>query len=250
MIARHLTLAIALLIALAAPVRAAEFEYGPRPPQSVFDPNGFLDPANLREISDPLATIYKTEGVDVIVVVLADLGDAPPEHVAGRFAEAWCTSPLHCVVLHVPGHAESPWIIPGGRLVGQLVPEQVAQAVDAASRRAASEPNPAAQVAAAAIEASDLLRYWMANAINRSEIIRTESTRMRAELQNKAARWRIVLLTAAVFAIPLVVGVSLLVVTLRNRGPGSFPKQPWKPRLGAPHAGGNHAVVHLGAPQS
>ena len=246
---RHLTFAVALVIAVASPVRAAAlFEYGPRPPQSVFDPGGFLDPANLRKISDPLAAVYKTEGVDVIVVVLADLGNAPPEHVASRFAEAWCTAPLHCVVLSVPGHAESPWIIPGGRLFGQLVPEQVRQAVDAARRRAASEPKPAAQVAAAATEAADLLRYWMANAINRSENIRTESGRMRQELRNKGDRLRILLLAAAAAVIPLVVGLSLLIVRLRNRGPRSFPKQPWKPRLGAPYAGGNHAVVDLGAP--
>ena len=88
----------------------------------------------------------------------------------------------------------------------------------------------------------------MANAINRSENIRTESGRMRQELRNKGDRLRILLLAAAAAVIPVAVGLSLLIVKLRNRGPRSFPKQPWKPRLGAPYAGGNHAVVDLGAP--
>ena len=58
------------------------FEYGPRPPLSVFDPNGFLDPAQVKAVSDPLAAFYQKEGIDVIVVVVPDLGNAPPEHVA------------------------------------------------------------------------------------------------------------------------------------------------------------------------
>lgn len=224
------------------------FEYGPRPPLSVFDPTGFLEPSKLKEIADPLAEFFQKEGIDVIVVVLADLGNAPPEHVARSFASAWCASPLHCIVLHVPGREDGPWIIPDGRLVGHLNPDQVQQAVSDGRRRAAAEPKEPDKVRAAANEAADMLRYWMANAINRSDMIQAESTRMRLELENQSRRWKMAAMLTVASVIAGIAGISMLIVFLRSRGPRYFPKSRSSPRLGAPHAGGNHAVVDLGPP--
>ena len=224
------------------------FEYGPRPPLSVFDPKGFLEPAQVKAISDPLAAFYQKEGIDVIVVVLADLGNAPPEHVARSFASAWCKSPLHCVVLHVPGREDGPWIVPNGRLVEHLNPDQVQQAVNNGRRRAASEAKDADKVRAAANEAADMLRYWMANAINRSDMIRTESGRIRTELETQSRQWKMGVMLTVASVIPLIAGMSLIIVFLRRRGPRYFPQPAARPRLGAPYAGGNHAVVDLGPP--
>jgi hypothetical protein len=224
------------------------FEYGPRPPLSVFDPKGFLAPPQLKAISDPLAAYFQKEGIDVIVVMLADLGNAPPEHVARSFATAWCASPLHCIVLHVPGREDSPWIVPNGRLVGHLNPDQVQQAVANARRRAASEPKDPDKVRAAANEAADMLRYWMANAINRSDMIQTESARIRSELETRSRQWKVGVMVTIASVIPVIAGISLLLVFLSRRGPRYFPKSRSGPRLGAPHAGGNHAVVDLGPP--
>lgn len=224
------------------------FEYGPRPPLSVFDPNGFLMPELVEEISAPLAEYYKKEGIDVIVVVLADLGNAPPEHVARTFAAAWCTSPIHCVVLHVPGREGSPWIVPNGKLVEYLIPDQVQKAINNGQRRAASEAKDADKVKAAATEAADMLRYWMANAINRSEMIQSESTKMRAELETHSRQWKITAMVAVVAVILLIAGIAFLVASLRKRGPRYFPKPAATRRLGAPYSGGNHAVVELGSP--
>lgn len=224
------------------------FEYGPRPPQSVFDPKDILEPVRAKAISDPLAALYQKERIDVIVVVLADLGNAPPEHVARSFASAWCESPMHCVVLHVPGREDGPWIVPGGRLVEYLNPAEVQQAVNNGRRRAASEAKDADKVGAAANEAADMLRYWMGNAINRDDMIRTESGRVRAELEAQSRRWKMGVMLTAGSVVPVIAGISLAIVFLRRRGPRYFPQPVSGKRLGAPHAGGNHAVVDLGPP--
>lgn len=245
---------IVLTAFLAGPLcaqRSAElrpaFEYGPRPPQSVFDPGGHLDPELAKAISDPLEAHFKTEGIDVVVVVLPDLGKAPPEHIARSFAAAWCVSPLHCVVLHVPNHGDSPWIFPDGKLVDYLDPAHVEKAVGDARRRAAAEAKDADKVKAAAAEAADLLRYWMANALNRTELILFEKARMRQELETKSWQWKIAVMVAAASAIPLTAGAWLLFVILRRQVPGYFPTPDYRPRLGAPHSGGNRAVVDLGS---
>jgi hypothetical protein len=225
-------------------------EYGPRPPLSVFDPAGILMPEWVKGISDRLAAIYQKEGVDVIVVVLADVGKAPPEHVARSFAKAWCKSPIHCVVLHVPGREDSPWIVPDGKLVDRLNPEQVSLAVENAQRRAASEPKDIDKVKAAATEAADMLRFWTASAINRSEMYELETAKIRAELEAESREWKTGVIIGATAAILLVAGLALSFVNYRQRGPRYFPLPALTRRLGAPHAGGNQAVVNLGAPPS
>jgi hypothetical protein len=248
--ARLLTAMCALLLALRpAAIQAAGFEYGSRPPEPVFDPSGFLEPRVLREIAEPLARIHREENIDVIVVILKDLEGAPPEHVAGRFAAEWCDSPLHAVVLHVPGHAESPWITPAGKLSGVIRPEKIRDAVARARRNASREPGESAKVRAAATEAADMLRYWMGTAINRSESIENARAKIRAELETKARQRKIVMLGLAASAIPLLVGGTLLFYLPRQRGPRRFLEATVPRRLGAPHAGGNHAVVDLGPPR-
>lgn len=239
-----------LLMAMIAALSAADFEYGLRPPSSVFDPNGFLEPRTVKEISEPLARIYKNEGIDVIVIVLPDIGDAPPAHVAGRFAAEWCTSPIHAVVLHVPGRKDGPWIVPLGRLIEGIEPAKLSQSVADAVRRAAREPGEPAKVRAAATEAADMLRFWTGTAINRREYIETARTQIRLEQETKARHWRIAMLTAAASFIPLLCGVSALIYFLRKSGPRHFPETNPPRRLGAPHAGGNHAVADLGPPVS
>jgi hypothetical protein len=236
------------LLAAATLPGAADFEYGPRPPQPVFDPYGLLAPAVVKEISQPLVRIHHDEAVDVLVVVLKDIGAAPPEHVAKRFAAEWCESPLHAVVLHVPGRSGSPWIVPAGRLLETIRPEKTAEAVATATRNAAREPDDAGKVRAAATEAADMLRFWLGTAVNRSEHLETERTRIRLELENRAYRRRIVLLGSAAAAIPLALGVAALFMLAGKRGPRSFPEYRPPRRLGAPHAGGNHAVMRLGPP--
>ncbi|MEO8617619.1 MAG: hypothetical protein ABI600_20995 [Luteolibacter sp.] len=249
MIARILPFLLALI--LAGPVTALtpdDLGYGPRPPLAVFDPDGFLKPELVKEISDPLTTLYKNEGVDVLVVVLKDLQGAPPEHVAKCFAKAWCSSPVHCVVLHVPGRTDSPWIFPAGKLIELLDPLMIRQTVDAAENRAASETKESEKVRAAATEASDMLRYWMNNVVNHSELLQTERDKMYSRLEHESRFRRAALLLGVACLIPLVAGVSLICFFFRKRGPRYFPNRAWQLRLGAPHAGGNHAVAKLDPP--
>ena len=80
-------------------------------------------------------------------------------------------------------------------------------------------------------------------------MIQTESTRMRLELETKSRQWKIAAMIAAASLIPLIGGISLITMVLRRRGPRYFPNPVWQCRLGAPHAGGNHAVTDLGSPE-
>jgi hypothetical protein len=253
MTARLLTITLAIFLsglptALGSEGAGPSLEPGSRPHQSVFDPSGYLDPLLAKAISEPLEEHLKKDGVDVIVVVLPDLGDLPPEQVARSFAAAWCNSPLHGVVLHVPGSEGSPWIFPGGKLVGYLDPAQVQKAVDDARRRARSESTDPERVKAAAAETADMLRYWMANALNRTDMIHFEKARMRQELETKSQQWKIITTVGAAAVIPLIAGAWMSVIFLRRQAPGYFKSPHYQPRLGAPHAGGNRAVVDLGPP--
>ena len=249
MISRFLTFLALLVIPMgAARGQVGGFEYGPRPPDSVFDPTGLLEMAELRQLSEPLAKIHKDEGIDVIVVVLADLEGAPPEYVAKRFSLAWCESPIHAVVLHVRGDPGSPWIVPGGKLVGNIKPEVLARDVEEAMHRASLEPTEIRKIPAAATEAGDRLRYWTGNAINRSEFLESERVKIRLEMEAKSRNWRIIKLMGVASVIPVLVGVGLLFWLLRKPGPRRFPERHPPRRLGAPHAGGNQAVSTIGAP--
>lgn len=244
-------LKIFLIVLLAMPAfaeTAAPFEYGPRPPLWVFDPSGFLEPAVVKEISDPLAAIHDTEHLDIIVVILTDLAGAPPEHVARRFATAWCKLPNHAVVLHVPGRKDSPWIVPEGLMNGLIDPEEIQQAVEDAQRRVAKETTDADKVRIAAAEAANMLRYWKNTVITRRELIKTETVKFQEQARNRNRMWRLGLMLGAILLITLTVAVSSLVSLARRRGPRYFPHRAWQFRLGAPHAGGNHAVVKIGGP--
>lgn len=249
MIARLLLIALSVMLVVFPSAQAAtDFEYGSRPQFSVFDPEESFNPDALGKLSDQLSEYRKKEGIDVIVVVLKDIGDAPPEHVARSFAQAWCTSPLHCVVLHVPGRMDSPWIVPAGRVIQDLPPEEVAKAMESARRHAMLEPKEENKVKTAADEAATMLRYWMAHAINHSENIQIQSTRWRENLLNKSRQWKIAAMIGGASVVLLGAILLLISALKRKRGPGRFPSQFTQPRLGAPHAGGNYAVADLGPP--
>lgn len=242
-----------LLACLAGPAHAAaDFEYGPRPPDLVFDAARVLSPETLRKISGPLVRNHQNEGVEVIVVALTSLEGAPPEHVARQFAQAWCESPLHAVVLHVPGEEFSPWIVPHGKLVNEVRLDVVTRSVADAKRRAMREPDDEAKVAAAAVEASDMLRYWLGSFINRSEVLKTERVRMRLDLERRWNDKKLYRVIGVAALVPLLFGISWLALGFRRKGPMLFPDPMPPQRLGAPHAGGNHAELDLGRklPQS
>ena len=130
-----------------------------------------------------------------------------------------------------------------------LNPAQVQQAVNDARRRAASEAKDPDKVKAAATEAADMLRYWMANALNRSEMIQLESARMRLELETKSRQWKIAAMVAGRFGDS---GDRRDLAAHRvppQAGPRIFSATRLPDRASAlPTAGGNRAVVDLGPP--
>jgi hypothetical protein len=249
MIPRLVLILVATLFP-ALPVAAERFEYGPRPPLSAYDPAGLLDPAVVKEISDSLEDFHQKDGIDVILLVLDEIGNAPPEHVAGRFAEAWSRFPNHCVILHVPGRADSPWIFPRGRLVEDLDSQELSQSLAAAQSRAASQPDDAAKAKAAAAEATTLFRTWSAAASYRAEKFRKQALQKRLDQELKDRRIRNLTLATVAFAISLLAALGIFLRFRRRLGPRHFPPLVWQSRLCAPYAGGNYAVTQLGNPHS
>lgn len=251
MIPRLLAILVFVLSGLTS-VRAGteDFEFGPRPANSIFDPLGVLDSGALGKITGPMQKLREKEGIDIVVVVLDDLKGAPPEHVAGRFAAAWSGSLIRAVILHVPGNPDSPWIVPGGELTDLLHPEAIAKDTSRGKRLASYEPTEAGKVRVAVEEASDRLRYWKATHFNATEARKKAIAKIRLEHDDKSRQWRIIMLTCVACAIPLIIGCYMLYLMLRKPGSRYFPEVVPPRRMGAPHAGGNQAVTKLGPPQS
>lgn len=233
----------ALLCLLArAEETQSNFKFGDRgADQSVIDPTGVLTLAEQQGISQPLREILAKESIDVVVVVLPEIGDAPPEHVVRGFGGKWAKSKINAVVLHVPGRDGSPWILPGELMRDVVKPGALKEAIAAAEKRAAAEPTDFAKVRAASIEAADVMRYWKGGALLRAEDIITK--RLEWQLANER-RERLLKLAAALAAaavIPLLVGAFFLHAMIRNSRPRSFPALRKMGRFGAPYSGGNSA---------
>lgn len=225
------------------------FPYGMRPPSGIFDPTGLLGSEMAEQISKPLASYRANDSIDVIVVILDDLGNFPPEEAAKQFSDAWCDPLLNCIVLHVPENPDGPWIYPGGKIVRELLnPKIINTQVAQGKRRAALETNEAGKVRAATTEAADLLRIWMGMSKLRTDGIRQQQQRFR-EVMEKKMRWRKLLLpaalTATVILSALIYGAIVAKQRFRSR---VFPTTIIHTRLGAPHAGGNDACIDLGPP--
>ena len=228
-----------LCIAVHAEEARPYSKYGERPENSVYDPSGILSPEQQEVISKPLREILKNEGVDVIVVVLPEIGDSPPEHVVKGFAEIWAKGKVNSVVLHVPGRGGSPWIFPGEVMSRMINPEVVREAIADAEKRSAAESTDFGKVRAASIEASDILRYWKGGALIRSEQIVNEGMQMRLEYANRRRLIKLLAVVGAALLIPLLAGASFIFVRVRNSLPRVFPEIKVVNRLGAPYSGGN-----------
>jgi hypothetical protein len=201
------------------------FEPGPRPHEAVFDPDGILNAAERMEISAPLEKILQNDGVEVVAVILRNPDVPEPEVLAASLAAAWCQSPLHAVVVHVPDREGSPWIVAGGDLIHSIDQHEVRDELAAVRRDASREPDDVSTLRTAANATTDMLRYWMGREITRRAAIEKERAVIRLELENKARRQQTIMLTAAAAIILLIIGfvmsVSLLGKTRRT--PASMP---------------------------
>lgn len=220
----------------------AGFKYGERPNNSIFDPSGVLTIKEQAQIAEPLASVLANEGIDVVVVILPEIGDAPPVHVAKGFARKWTITDVNAVVLHVPGMPETPWIFPGTAMTTLVDSETLADFIASAKKRAAAEPTDYDKVRAASIEASDALRHWMGGSAIQSEA--NIKNNQAANMAFERRKWivKIAAALAAASLIPLIFGVAFIVIRFRKNRPKSFPMVRVSQRLGAPYAGGNNAV--------
>lgn len=220
---------------------------GPRPAVHVYDPTDVLTEEVERQIGEPLVRIREKELIDIVVLVLPDFGEAPPEHVARTFANAWCDPAANCIVLHVPEREGSPWIFPGGR-VAQEVPQSVSgPTIEAARSRAARETGTEETVRAAATEAADLLRMWVGSNAHVEEIVAAHQQRAQKAYKEAELRKRIRVIAAVGIGLPVFLVLVSLLISGRRRRLRKFPRLHWQRRLGAPYSGGNHITHRLGS---
>lgn len=232
---------LAMLLCMAAYGQQTQtnFRFGERPESSIFDPTGVLTLDEQKRISQPLQEILKSEGLDIIIVILPDIGDAPPHHVAKGFAEKWAKTHVNSVVLHVPGQDGSPWIFPGNVMTRAIKPEHVRATMDAAEDRAAAEPTDFGKVRAASIEAADAMRYWLGGALLRTEDLINARLEWQLARERRERMLKLSAMLGAAALIPLAFGTAFFVIRIRARTPKRFPPLRKLARLGAPYAGGN-----------
>lgn len=218
------------------------FRFGERPKNSIFDPTGILTPKEQAELAEPLAKVRASEGIDVLVVILPQIHEVQPEHVAAGFAQKWATNKVNAVVLHVPGLDGSPWIFPGHVMNSILKLDALRESMASAEKRSAAEPTDFGKVRAASTEASDALRFWMGGAVIRSEEQINQRLAVQLAYESRQRLIKLAAVMGAAALIPLVVGVVIIIVQIRNSRPKLFPTTRIQPRLGAPYSGGNNAV--------
>ncbi len=235
-----------VLLTLVAETRAqnskSEFKFGERPPDGVFDQKGILLPTQRQEIAEPLANVLKNERIDVIVVILPDIGDAPPKHVAKVFRDEWSVSPVNAVVLEVTGNPDSPWIFPGDLINRVVDASKLQEWVEAGERRANAEPDEFGKIRAAAVEATDIMRYCSGGALLRTEAIISERLRQQLAYEKRQRLLKLAAGLGLAGAIPIVIGLVFLFTNIGKNRPRNFPAVRKTTRLGAPYAGGNNAI--------
>ncbi|WP_411827089.1 TPM domain-containing protein [Luteolibacter sp. AS25] len=214
-------------------------ENSQRPAGSVFDPTGVLTPKQQAEISAPLHGLLENEEIDILVVILPEIGEFQPQDVAKKFAEKWGEGNMSSLVLHVPGRDGTPWIFPGENVGTAVTPEVVRKSVSDGEKRAAAEPDDFRKVRAASIEAADAVRYWSGGAVLRSEAIINARLVHQLEFERKRRLLKLAALLGAAALIPMIFGIVLLFTRLSKMGPRTFPPVRKIPRLGAPYSGGS-----------
>ncbi len=227
-----------------------DFEWGPRPKNAVFDPDGQIGTKLAKDISDGLAEVLKNESIDIMVIILKDLGNAPPEFVANRFEKEWSKSPFNCVVLYVPGASNNPLLFPSKKVSEYHDPDEIIDVISDTEKKIAEKNGTDEKVKTAAVEAVDMLRYWINTVIITSNTLHQQQEVLTYFKKRREQRIRYLVLLGVATLIPSISAIWILVAYLKRLRPAYFPKHSWQTRLGAPHAGGNNVVVKLGSPKA
>jgi hypothetical protein len=225
--------------------KKTEFEWGPRPPTAVFDPDGLIDATFAAEISMGLAEVLKNEVIDIIVVVLKDIDNAPPEYIAKMFATAWARSPFNCVVLYVPGRTDNPWLFAAKKVTEFHDLKDVEIILSDVRQRILEKSGETERLKTATQEAVELMRYWINTVVITSNTLRQQQETINYYKKRREERiWYLILFSVAFF-IPSIAAVWLLVRQLKRLRPAYFPQYKTQTRLGAPYSGGNRIIVDL-----
>lgn len=220
---------------------------GKRPKIPVFDTLGFLPNSMTEEISESLLEARKSDGVDVIVVIIPDFGETSPQSIAKDYADSWTDRNASAIVLYSPGRelGPGPWIYPSGNVVNRLNPAMLTSLLEETRQHIAQEPTDQEKIQAAANASVTLLKNW------KKTPVRIPVPQKRTFLESlqkyhiNVLHLEIAGLVGIALFIPLLLGFIWLLLLVRRRRPKYFPSSRTYPRLGAPYAGGNYIATHL-----
>ncbi|MGC4015995.1 MAG: TPM domain-containing protein [Luteolibacter sp.] len=249
---KHAVILLLVSFLASMPARADEpaFEYGPRPENSIYDPEQSLSPETAKRLADELTGIRTRDRADVMIVLLPGIGELPPEHVARRFDEAWGKDVLHAVVLDVAGRNDGPWILVGGEVTNSDRKDVIPRMTKSALRLARQEPDRESCLRSAAVQTSDILRYMKGKVKSQMEAYQSERMKVRLDMQRSLERKRIFLIAAICSLVPVTGTLFLIGSVIWRCRARRFPEVIWSRRLGAPYTGGNNATVDLGSSRS
>lgn len=245
----RLFIVLGCLIATCVWVQGVEprgFENGERPASSLYDPERSLSSDLADRLIQELEKANKRDHADVMVILVPTVGELPPEHVARRFSEAWGNRLLNAVILDVAGRNDGPWIYVGGEIAYNDRYGYIPQKIGEALRLARQEPDRESCLRSATGQTSDLLRFLRGRAQSQGQAYLTERIKARLEAEERARTKKIVTYAAIASVVPFLSLTVLVALFFLRRRPRYFPPVLWSKRLGAPHAGGNDAVVDLG----
>ncbi|MFK7851954.1 MAG: hypothetical protein AB8D78_13345 [Akkermansiaceae bacterium] len=184
----------------------------------------------------------ENEQIDLLIIIHPEIGDAPPEFIAKNFAEIWIESKIHAVVFHVPGNPESPWIVPSESSDSFAGSKRLKELLSEGEKRAAAEPDDFRKVRAASVEAADLMRFIIGEAVLNIENTNERKSERQLEFQSRARLLRLSAILGAVAFFVLAVGGIFLFFSSCKRRKKVFPEIRKVPRFGAPYTGGNYSV--------
>lgn len=223
------------------------FSMPAKPARQVSDEHGWLTQDERLRWENRLSEWKSTHGVDIHLVILPNLHNTPPEHVAEQIATHWGERSLYGVVLHVPG-GDGPHLWWDGEIIKsiQLDPRARREMISRMEKRSRSQIAERERVFYAMEEMSDTLRVIRAQHAQMLKLRDKWNEKVFQQWSDNRLSRRSKIIIAAAAAFTALVILIVLIRYLRKRGKTyQFPRISSQRRFGAAHAGGSGATINL-----